>query len=158
MTIVFKRKVISTFQVLSKKLNPLSILCPSWLLNVIGIIVFVDKQNTSQRTYYKKTLVHEGKFPEAFSSTYVLTFNLHRTWNFWTYINKDYTYTVFLRIVSAETIVFWIWPYLLWPFALCIMTFGFPNSKNNSFRGNYMRKYGIFQFKKMVIFTRAGLL
>ena len=27
--------------------------------------------------YYKKTLVHEGKFPEAFSSTYVLTFNLH---------------------------------------------------------------------------------
>ena len=24
-------------------------------------------------------------------------------------------YTVFPRIVSAETILFWIWPYLLWP-------------------------------------------
>ena len=24
-------------------------------------------------------------------------------------------HTVFPRIVSAETIVFWIWPYLLWP-------------------------------------------
>ena len=35
--------------------------------------MFVDKQNTYQRTYYKKTLVHEGKFPEAFSSTYVHT-------------------------------------------------------------------------------------
>jgi hypothetical protein len=23
------------------------------------------------------------------------------------------------------------------------VTFGFPNPKNNSFRGNYMRKYGI---------------
>ena len=37
--------------------------------------MFVDKQNTYQRTYYKKTLVYEGKFPEAFSSTYVLTLN-----------------------------------------------------------------------------------
>jgi hypothetical protein len=26
--------------------------------------------------------------------------------------------------------------------ALCTETFGFPNSKKNSFRGNYMRKYG----------------
>ena len=24
-------------------------------------------------------------------------------------------YTVFLQIVSAETILFWIWPYVLWP-------------------------------------------
>ena len=27
--------------------------------------------------------------------------------------------------------------------ALCTVTFGFPKSKKNSFRGNYMRKYGI---------------
>ena len=29
---------------------------------------------------------------------------------------------------------------------LCTMTFGFPNSKKNSFHGNYMRKYGILSF------------
>ena len=33
--------------------------------------------------------------------------------------------------------------YVLWPLALCTVTFGFPNSKKNSFRGNYMRKYGM---------------
>ena len=27
---------------------------------------------------------------------------------------------------------------------LCAVTFGFPNSKKNSFRGNYMRKYGSY--------------
>ena len=27
---------------------------------------------------------------------------------------------------------------------LCTVTFRFPNSKKNSFRGNYMRKYGIY--------------
>ena len=26
-----------------------------------------------------------------------------------------FEYTVFPRIVSAETILFWVWPYLLWP-------------------------------------------
>ena len=31
--------------------------------------------------------------------------------------------------------------YVLWPLVLCTVTFGFPNSKKNSFRGNYMRKY-----------------
>ena len=35
--------------------------------------------------------------------------------------------------------------YVLWHLALCIVTFGFPNSKKNSFRGNYMRKYGIYK-------------
>ena len=29
---------------------------------------------------------------------------------------------------------------------LCTVTFGFPNSKKNSFRGNYMRKYGSYIF------------
>ena len=38
-------------------------------------------------------------------------------------------HTVFPHIVSAP---------------LCTVTFGFPNSKKNSFRGNYMRKYGSF--------------
>jgi hypothetical protein len=28
--------------------------------------------------------------------------------------------------------------------ALYTVTFGFPNPKKNSFRGNYMRKYGSF--------------
>ena len=33
--------------------------------------------------------------------------------------------------------------YVLWPLALCTVTFGIQSSKKNSFRGNYMRKYGI---------------
>ena len=36
-----------------------------------------------------------------------------------------------------------LWPYVLWPLALCTVTFGIPNSKTNSFCGNYMRKYSI---------------
>ena len=35
---------------------------------------------------------------------------------------------------------------VLWPLALCTVTFGFPKSRKNSFRGNYMRKYGSYQF------------
>jgi hypothetical protein len=30
------------------------------------------------------------------------------------------------------------------------VTFGFPNSKKNSFRGNYMRKYGSFAVCKYI--------
>ena len=30
------------------------------------------------------------------------------------------------------------------PLALCTVTLGFPNSKKNSFHGNYMRKYGMY--------------
>ena len=37
---------------------------------------------------------------------------------------------------------------VLWPLTLCTVTFGLPNSKKNSFRGNYMRKYGMCQMKK----------
>ena len=32
----------------------------------------------------------------------------------------------------------------MWPLALCTVTFGFPNSKKNSFRRYYIKKYGIF--------------
>ena len=39
--------------------------------------------------------------------------------------------TVFPHIVSAH---------------LCTVTFGFPNSKKNSFRGNYMTKYSSKSF------------
>ena len=37
-----------------------------------------------------------------------------------------------------------LWPYVMWPLALCSVSFGFPSSKKNSLRGNYMRKYGNF--------------
>ena len=36
--------------------------------------------------------------------------------------------------------------YVLWPLALCTVTFRFPNSKKNSFRGNCMRKYSNLSF------------
>ena len=34
--------------------------------------------------------------------------------------------------------------YVLWPLVLGSVIFGFPNSKNNSFRGNYMRKKDMY--------------
>ena len=34
-------------------------------------------------------------------------------------------------------------------YTVCTATFGFPNSKKNSFRGNYMRKYGILFINKV---------
>ena len=42
--------------------------------------------------------------------------------------------------------------YVLWPLALCTVIFGFPNSKMNSFRRNYMRKYDAYFFQ--FYFTR----
>ena len=52
--------------------------------------------------------------------------------------------TVFPHIVSSLEQFPHI--YVLWPLALCTVTFGFSNSKKNSFRGNYMRKYGSHLF------------
>ena len=52
-----------------------------------------------------------------------------------------------------------LWPYVMWPLALCSVSFGFPSSKKNSLRGNYMRKYGTlffiqkYFFWKMVLFS-----
>ena len=34
---------------------------------------------------------------------------------------------------------------------VCTVTFGFPNSKKNSFRGNYMRKYGNLIFLNLIL-------
>ena len=50
---------------------------------------------------------------------------------------KDFERTVFPHIVSAP---------------LCTVTFGFPISKKNSFRGKYMRKYGILNQNDFIIF------
>ena len=40
------------------------------------------------------------------------------------------------------------------PLALCTVTYGFSNSKKNSFRRNYMRKYGMFNFDLKI---RSGM-
>ena len=54
--------------------------------------------------------------------------------------------TVFTRIVSAETILFWIWPYLLWPLTFTSWTWIVAAETIQGRKlfkgGNYSRKYG----------------
>ena len=59
------------------------------------------------------------------------------------------TFTLFPRIVSAETILFWIWPYVLWPL-LTVHKSAETIQGRKLFKGrNYSRKYGIQSDKKL---------
>ena len=55
--------------------------------------------------------------------------------------------TVFTQIVSAETILFWIWPYLLWPLTFTSYTWIVAAETIQGRKlfkgGNYSRKYGM---------------
>ena len=51
--------------------------------------------------------------------------------------------TVFLHIVSAETILFWHWPYVLWPLLTVHKCAETIQGRKLFKGGNYMRKYGI---------------
>ena len=65
---------------------------------------------------------------------------------FWTnqYKNKiSPKHTVFSRIVSAETILFWIWPYVLWPLETVHTGAETIQGRKLLKGGNYSRKYGI---------------
>ena len=44
---------------------------------------------------------------------------------------------------------------MLWPLGLCTVTFGFQNPKKNSFRGNYMRKYGSSNSSSITFWSKA---
>ena len=61
-------------------------------------------------------------------------------WNICLY---SYLPTVFPRIVSAETILFWIWPYVLWPLITVHKSAETIQGRKLFKGGNYMRKYGI---------------
>ena len=50
--------------------------------------------------------------------------------------------TVYPRIVSAETILFWIWPYALWPLATVHKSAETIEGRKQFKGGNYSRKYG----------------
>ena len=51
-------------------------------------------------------------------------------------------YTVFPRIVSAETILFWLWPYVLWPLITVHKCAETIQVRKLFKGGNYSRKYG----------------
>ena len=52
-------------------------------------------------------------------------------------------HTVFPQIVSAETILFWIWPYVLWPLVTVDKSAETIQRRKLLKGGNYSRKYGI---------------
>ena len=56
--------------------------------------------------------------------------------------------TVFPRIVSVETILFWVWPYVLWPLVTIHISAETIQGRKLFKGGNYSRKYGIHLLKK----------
>ena len=71
----------------------------------------------------------------------------------WVEILQDFSKkilkTVFPRIVSAETILFWIWPYVLWPLTftsyIWIVAAETIQGRKLFKGGNYSRKYGTWK-------------
>ena len=60
--------------------------------------------------------------------------------------------TVFPQIVSAETVLFWIYPYVLWPL-ITLYTGAETIQGRKLFKGgNYSRKYGILPICKETFF------
>ena len=57
----------------------------------------------------------------------------------------NFSTTIFLRIVSAETILFWILPYVLWPLITVHKCAETIQGRKLFKGGNYMRKYGILK-------------
>ena len=58
-------------------------------------------------------------------------------------VGSFFRYTVFPHIVSAETILFWLWPYVVWPLITVHKCAKTIQGRKLFKGGNYMRKYGI---------------
>ena len=66
-----------------------------------------------------------------------------KTSNSWHHGTQNFTiHTVFPHIVSVETILFWIFPYVLWPLITVHKCAETIQGRKLFKGGNYMRKYG----------------
>ena len=74
---------------------------------------------------------------------------------FWAISAFRFANTVFPHIVSAETILFWLWAYVLWPL-ITVHKYAETIQGRKLFKGgNYMRKYGnrkCFRFVQVATF------
>ena len=61
-------------------------------------------------------------------------------------------YTVFPRIVSAESILFWIWPYVLWPLETVHKNTETIKGRKLIKGRNYLQKYDIFKLTLFYLF------
>ena len=57
---------------------------------------------------------------------------------------KENARTVFSQIISAETILFWIWPYVLWPLVTVHKSAETIQGRKLFKSRNYSRKYGTY--------------
>ena len=81
-----------------------------------------------------------NRWPNWFNKS--LGFETIKRWNYRNSALKSVSNTVFPHIVSAETILFWIQPYVLWPL-VTVHTGAETIEGRKLFKGgNYMRKYG----------------
>ena len=67
--------------------------------------------------------------------------------------------TVFPHIVSAEAILFWIFPYVLWPLITVHKCAETIQGRKLFMGGNYMRKYGKYYiiFRKHILNSQGSL-
>ena len=69
---------------------------------------------------------------------------------FWAISAFRFANTVFPHIVSAETILFWLWAYVLWPLIIVHKCAETIHGRKLFKDGNYMRKYGILIVRQWV--------
>ena len=109
-----------------------------WSLFSRSSFSFLSSSISFSCTFFSSTSPDSSVFNS--SSTFSIspsTFSAHFCWMRRAFI------TVFPRIVSAETILFWIWPYVLWPL-VTVHKSGETIQGRKLFKGgNYSRKYGI---------------
>ena len=96
-----------------------------------------------------------NRWPNWFNKS--LGFETIKRWNYRNSALKSVSNTVFPHIVSAETILFWIQPYVLWPL-VTVHTGAETIQGRKLFKGgNYMRKYGIC-FLSLHILSKSSWL
>ena len=89
-----------------------------------------------QRSQYIRLNSKKNSFRGNYSRKYGMLL-------FWFREASQNLYTVFPRIVSAETILFWIWPDVLWPLITVHKSAENIQGRKLFKGGNYSRKYGI---------------
>ena len=113
---------------------------------------------------FKKTVMTNMTSMTCFQKNYIFLTNMTWFWQTWSWQTGSWQtgswqtgswtnmtwswltwclHTVFPHIVSAETILFWLWPYVVWPLITVHKCAKTIQGRKLFKGGNYMRKYGI---------------
>ena len=152
---------------------PISVLRSSVRLHAthaIGELKNPNMENNNWKFKVSRKYHNSGKFLHSESQICMLLHKYHiserkekqiwrtrfENWNkyvpqFWAISAFRFANTVFPHIVSAETILFWLWAYVLWPLITVHKCAETIQGRKLLKGGNYMRKYGIWWFLKHML-------